>query len=156
MTLIYHITTQDALVPYQGTLLARQIGEYRTESLAKDGFIHLSQLHQVLDVANAFYAGQKDLVILVVDTSRLKAELRYEAPVHPSTSGSVEMAKNEDSSLDKSLSNGNDLKGTDSSVEQLFPHLYGPLNFDAVVKAVDLPPLADGKFEMPFELSDEK
>jgi uncharacterized protein (DUF952 family) len=124
MTLIYHITTRDA------ALLARQTGEYRTESLDKDGFIHLSQLHQFLDVANAFYAGQKDLIILVVDTSRLKAELKYEAPVHPTTSVRAEAP----------------------SAENRFPHLYGPLNFDAVVSVVNFPALADGKFEMPATL----
>ena len=150
MTLIYHITTRDA------ALLARQTGEYRTESLAKDGFIHLSQMHQVLDVANALYTGQKNLVILVVETSRLKAELKYEAPVHPSASGSVPLAKNEDFSRGKSLSNGNDLKDTDLSADQLFPHLYGPLNFDAVVKVVDFPVLTDGMFELPLEISHEK
>ena len=150
MPLIYHITTRNA------ALLARQTGEYRTESLDKDGFIHLSQIHQVLGVANAFYAGQKDLVILVVDTSRLKAELKYEAPVHPSASGSIKLAENEDISRDKSLSNGDDLKSAGSSKDKLFPHLYGPLNFDAVTKVVDFPPLADGRFEMPVEISNQK
>jgi uncharacterized protein (DUF952 family) len=146
MTLIYHITTRDA------SLNARQTGEYRTESLAKDGFIHLSQLHQVLGVANAFYVGQKDLVILVVDTSRLKAELKYEAPAHPSVSSSIESAKNEGFSRDKSLSNSDGLSGADLSADQLFPHLYGPLNFDAIVSVVNFPVLADGKFKMPPEI----
>ena len=126
MTLIYHITTRDA------SLLARQNGEYRTESLAEMGFIHLSQLHQVLGVANAFYVGQKDLVILVVDPTRLKAELKYEAPAHPTASPSAPSAENR------------------------FPHLYGPLNFEAVAKVVDFLPLADGKFELPAEISNEK
>ena len=128
MTLIYHITTRDSL------LLARQTGEYRTESLEKDGFIHLSQIHQVLGVANAFYTDQKDLVILVVDTSRLKAELKYEAPVHPTTSAHTAAP----------------------SASDLFPHLYGPLNLEAIVKAVDFPALADGKFEMPAKIGNEK
>jgi len=126
MPLIYHITTRDA------SLLARQTGEYRAESLAKDGFIHLSQRHQVLGVANAFYTGQTDLVIFVVDPSRLKADLKYEPPVHPSASA------------------------TAPSAENLFPHLYGPLNFDAVVSVVNFPLGTDGKFEMPIEISNEK
>jgi uncharacterized protein (DUF952 family) len=122
VTLIYHITARNA------ALLARQTGEYRTESLAEAGFIHLSQLHQVLGVANAFYVGQPDLVILVVDPSRLKADLRYEAPAHPTASDSAPSAENR------------------------FPHLYGPLNFDAVVRMVDFPVLANGKFELPPEI----
>jgi uncharacterized protein (DUF952 family) len=125
MTLIYHITTRDA------SLQARENGEYRAASLASDGFIHLSQRHQVLGVANAFYTGQKNLVILVVDTTRLNAELKYEAPVHPAVSASA------------------------PSADDRFPHLYGPLNLDAIVKVVDLPLLAGGKFEMPSEINAE-
>jgi uncharacterized protein (DUF952 family) len=119
MSLIYHITSSSA------AQAARQSGEYRAESLASEGFIHLSQIHQILGVANAFYTGQRDLVILVVDTSRLKAELKYEAPVHPVASASAPSADNR------------------------FPHIYGPLNFDAVLKVVDFPVGADGKFELP-------
>jgi uncharacterized protein (DUF952 family) len=150
MPLILHITTRNA------ALLARQTGEYRAESLAKEGFIHCSQIFQVLGVANAFYAGQKDLVLLVIDPAHLQVELNYEAPVHPSASGSVNLAKNEDFSRSNSLSNNNELIGTHPSMGQLFPHIYGPLNFDAVVSVVDFPPLADGKFVLPVEISNER
>ena len=37
--------------------------------------------HQVLGVARAFYAGQPDLVLLVVDPGLLAAPLRDEPPV---------------------------------------------------------------------------
>jgi uncharacterized protein (DUF952 family) len=126
VTLIYHITTRDA------AHLARLTGEYRADSLSEVGFIHLSQRHQVLGVANAFYLGQPDLVILVVDPARLQAELKYEAPAHPAASDSAPTAENR------------------------FPHLYGPLNFDAVVSVIDFPASADGKFAMPVEISNEK
>jgi uncharacterized protein (DUF952 family) len=123
VTLIYHITARDA------ALVARRSGEYHADSLSEVGFIHFSQRHQVLDVANALYAGQKGLVILVVEPSLLKAELKYGPPAHPTASATM------------------------PSAENLFPHLYGPLNFDAVVDVVDFPPGADGRFVLPPTLN---
>ncbi|MEI6290143.1 MAG: DUF952 domain-containing protein, partial [Chloroflexota bacterium] len=99
MSLIYHICSRDALKS------AREAGFYQTESLIKDGFIHFSQRHQALGVANAFYKGESDLVILVVDEDRLKSVLRYEAPIHP---GEADASR-------KDL----------PSKDQQFPHLYG-------------------------------
>lgn len=34
-----------------------------------------------------------------------------------------------------------------------FPHIYGPINLDAVIKAVAFPCGDDGSFELPAELS---
>lgn len=35
---------------------------------------------------------------------------------------------------------------------KLFPHIYGPLNLDAVTHVCDFHPLSDGKFALPERL----
>ena len=107
---IFHISNSAEV------LAALRCGEHRAPSLASEGFIHFSCAHQVLDVARAFYAGQSGLVLMVVDTGLLTAPLRYEAPAHPSAAaGAAGIAP-----------------------AQLFPHLYGPLNADAILDTVEL------------------
>ncbi len=74
---LYHIAT----VPDWDQ--ARRDGEYRTStrgrSLDEEGFIHASTAAQVLPVANAFYRDeQQDLVLLVLDSGRIGAEIRRE------------------------------------------------------------------------------
>lgn len=102
---------------------AAQQGEYRAESLVTQGFIHLSGAEQVEKVANAVFSGQTDLVLLQVDTEKLQAELKYEPP---------------DTQVPAAHTTG-----------ELFPHLYGTLNLDAVVAVIDFPSNPDGSFTMP-------
>ncbi|MFN3742965.1 MAG: DUF952 domain-containing protein [Anaerolineales bacterium] len=79
--------------------------EYRPPSLEKEGFIHFSAAHQIKKVREALYRDQPNLLLLVVDETRLKSPLRWE-PLGPEN--------------------------------ERFPHLYGPLNLDAVVKIIEL------------------
>lgn len=99
--MIYHIATR---ADWQTALTD---GEYTRssvdKSLAEEGFIHASQASQVARTANRFYRDVPgDLVLLVIDEQRLRAEVRYE-----------------------------DVPGA----ELPFPHIYGPLNTDAVLEA---------------------
>ena len=57
---------------------ARVAGQYRADSLQLEGFIHCSRPAQVLGVANRYYGGRTDLLLLWIDPSRLDAELRDE------------------------------------------------------------------------------
>jgi len=41
--------------------------------------------------------------------------------------------------------------GADLATE-LFPHVYGPINLDAVLHAIDFEPGPDGKFHLPASL----
>lgn len=39
---------------------------------------------------------------------------------------------------------------------ELYPHIYGPLNINAVVKVVDFEPVKNGKFVLPKKIADTK
>jgi uncharacterized protein (DUF952 family) len=79
--MIYHITPRAAWEP------ARTRGEYRSDTLDTQGFIHCSTSRQVVAVANSYYPGQQGLVLLCIDENRLRSELRYEAPAGPAIEG---------------------------------------------------------------------
>jgi len=103
--MILHITSRAAW------LAAQQRGEYIAPSLESEGFIHCSTETQALHVANAFYRGQKGLVLLKLDESRIKSQVKWEAPAGPPAPG---------------------ISASDS-----FPHIYGPINLEAVISTRD-------------------
>lgn len=70
--LIYHITKKSLWST------ALEDGVYSADSLASEGFIHCSSNKQVERVANLLYKGQRDLVLLEIEPSRLKNEIRWE------------------------------------------------------------------------------
>jgi len=76
VTVIYHIAEA------ADWERARRDGQYtmstRGRTLAEEGFIHASTAEQVPLVAGAYYRGVPDLVLLVIDTERVRPELRYE------------------------------------------------------------------------------
>jgi uncharacterized protein (DUF952 family) len=91
---IYHITTMPA---WQA---AQECGSYVHPSLESEGFMHCSYRDQVAETAQLHFKDQSELLLLCIDPTRLKAELKPEV----SRNGAA------------------------------FPHLYGPLNLDAVEK----------------------
>ncbi len=76
MTFIYHIAAaadwERAVRDGQYTMSTRGL------TLAEQGFIHASTAEQVPLVANAFYRGVPDLLLLVIETERVGPEIRYE------------------------------------------------------------------------------
>ena len=111
MSLIYHIATAGDWARAQAD------GQYTTSTrgrtLAEQGFIHASTAAQVAPVANMIYKGLPDLLVLMIDTDRVRPEIRFEQV---------------------------------PGWEEPFPHLYGPLNADAVVGTRRLDPGSDGQF----------
>jgi len=52
-------------------LRAQQTGQFASADLAAEGFIHGSELSQVLRTAHKYYRGKTGLVLLEIDESRL-------------------------------------------------------------------------------------
>ncbi|QJW91929.1 DUF952 domain-containing protein [Spirosoma taeanense] len=84
---------------------AESLPTYEAGSLQTEGFIHLSERHQVAGVLERYYQHVPDLLLLHIDGDRLSARLVYEV----------------------------------STNNERFPHLYGPLNTNAVVAVERLP-----------------
>lgn len=91
---IYHLALRHAWeaaredgAPYRRSTIDR--------SLDEEGFIHCSYRDQVQGVADRFYRGRTDVVLLTIDVSKVEAEIK---------------------------------------TENLFPHIYGPLPIEAVVR----------------------
>ena len=52
---------------------------YAPPELARDGFVHCSTQRQVIEVANAFFRGRPDLVLLMIDLGLIEGLVRYES-----------------------------------------------------------------------------
>jgi uncharacterized protein (DUF952 family) len=89
----------------------------RAASLATEGFTHCSNWSQLEWVANKFYAGEPELVVLDIDVEKLTSPLQDEDP-----------------------GNG-----------ELFPHIYGPIDREAVTTAFRFQRGADGRWSFPAE-----
>jgi uncharacterized protein (DUF952 family) len=72
MSVIYHVTTLESWQQ------AQEDGYYEAHSLSTEGFIHCSKAEQVAGVLQRYFAGQKNLVKLVIETSKLTAPLQYD------------------------------------------------------------------------------
>ena len=108
--MIYHLALES-----DWTHAEAGAGEYRISTIGRQladvGFIHCSFDHQVQTVANAFYRGRADVLLLSIDESKLMSEIREEKA---------------------------------AGTTDVFPHIYGPLNIDAVASVRPLALASDG------------
>eukprot|EP00298_Acanthocystis_sp_HF-20_P027779 c6059_g1_i1.p1 GENE.c6059_g1_i1~~c6059_g1_i1.p1 ORF type:complete len:129 (+),score=50.34 c6059_g1_i1:24-389(+) len=83
--------------------------EYYPPTYQQDGFVHCaSTAEELVTIGNHFYKTVSgDFLILVLEISKLKSEVKFEPPAAV----------------------GNFKPHTDT---QLFPHIYGPINKDSV------------------------
>jgi len=51
---------------------------YRGDALSSEGFIHCSTAEQLIPVANRFFAGRTNLIVLVIDETRVTSPVVYE------------------------------------------------------------------------------
>jgi uncharacterized protein (DUF952 family) len=92
--MIYHITTQ-----VHWNELANS-DTYAPTAYATEKFIHCCEAHQLEGVLTRYFKDVKNLLVLHLDETKLRAPLLYE----PGTN------------------------------QELFPHLYGELNKDAIAR----------------------
>ena len=113
MGLLFH------LVPLVAWHQARASAQpYKPPTYDQDGFTHLTEDPQLLlPVANHFYKGDGgDWVVLCLDAALLSGEVRKEPAAPVGDRASTGLAE-----------------GADGD-QPLFPHLYGAIDFAAVVK----------------------
>ncbi len=106
---------------------ATRAGRYTAPSLDTEGFIHCSTSQQALPVAGKYYRGQTGLVLLLIDPARLASDLKWEPPADGAPPPGVPAG-------------------------DVFPHIYGPINLDAVIQVLDFEPDQNGNFSLPPSL----
>jgi uncharacterized protein (DUF952 family) len=92
--IIFHIVLPEVWAQFEGR------PSFRTPSLETEGFIHCSYEAQLPGVIERYYRNEPELLILHIETEKLRSKLVEE----PSTGG------------------------------ETYPHIYGRLNLDAIVK----------------------
>ena len=81
----------------------------------------------MVDVANKYYSGSNNMVLLKIDPAKLTSQLKFEPPAH--LDGSPALPH-----------------------EPMFPHIYGPINLDAVIEVIDFPCDSNGHFHAPNQI----
>lgn len=125
---IYH------LVPASYYHAQPQERPYQPETFVQEGFIHCTAGTEMLvQVANNYFNTlPEELVVLEIKPENLAVPLKFEPPIPPA---------------------GQSVSGqkTDSeNREILFPHIYGPLNREAIINCFAMQRNETGKWQMPI------
>ena len=120
--MIYHIVTES-------DLRAHVSGDIYTPASLEDlGFVHCALQSSVIAVANDYFGGAAEPVLLLeVDPERLISEVRYEAPAPIEGGGTAHLVP-----------------------ATLFPHVYGPINTQAIAR-VGVLGVTPGGYQWPGE-----
>lgn len=115
------------IIPKTEWIEAKKAGLYAPKTLEDElGFVHCAKADQVLLVANKFYKGHAGLLILRINTLKLVESSKFlaEPPYESPWS------------------------------KEIFPHIYGPVNIDAVEATIEFPLGDGGCFSLPDGLFD--
>ncbi len=106
---------------------------YQPATFGQEGFIHCTAGQELLiKIANAYFDTlAEELLVLEIDSQELTALLKYELPIPPTGQPSAGTAN----------------YAVDSDL--LFPHIYGPLNREAIVECFALQRNGANRWQMP-------
>lgn len=125
---------------------------------AKDGFVHCTGDYEtLLKVANQFYVARSGtFFVLVIDETKLASVVKWEAPIHPETDqrapilpielGDAHIAAHTDLPHAEHAREIVQSNISDSVATTTFPHIYGPINRDAITFIQTCRRAADGVF----------
>ncbi|MGQ9903808.1 MAG: DUF952 domain-containing protein [Anaerolineae bacterium] len=118
---------------------------YAPESLQTEGFIHCTVGDALLiQVANAMYRSEPGaFLVLDIDERKVLAEVRWEASPHPAAITAEPTAP--EAAAEYGLPDVTTARAP-ASTRTIFPHIYGPLNRDAIVGVRRAIRAADGTF----------
>ncbi len=117
---------------------------YAAASLASEGFIHCTAGEALmLDVANRFYRDQPgEFLLLEIDEAKLTSEVKWEAPADPKPAPAAETPPETKAEY-----------GEQTRAAVLFPHVYGPINREAVLQVRKAVRDASGTFTGSADMS---
>jgi len=118
---------------------------FTPKAYAADGFIHCTFGDALmLGVANRFYKSQPgEFLAIGIDETRVTAPVKWEAPAEPGAPASPETVA---AALPPEAEAEFGAAPVAMPAAPLFPHIYGPLNRDAILGARRLIREPDGAF----------